>query len=103
MVPFMDIGLIPLLAALAMGIACAALYFFGLWFTIHRIGSSRRPFGLMVSSFMIRAGLLIMAIYWIMDGHVERLIVCMAAFVLVRNLSVKSVLASASRPAAGEK
>jgi F1F0 ATPase subunit 2 len=103
MVTFTDIGLIRLLAALAMGIACSALYFLGLWFTIHRIRLSRWPAGLMMSSFMIRAGLLIMAIYLIMDGHVERLIACMLAFVVVRNLSARSVMGPSSRTAANEQ
>ncbi|MEJ2717993.1 MAG: ATP synthase subunit I [Deltaproteobacteria bacterium] len=91
-----------LLQALALGLGCSALYFLGLWYTVHRIPSARRPTFLVLSSFFVRIGLLLPAIYWVMDGHLEGLVVCMLAFMLVRNLSARSVLKSVQRPF-GEK
>lgn len=78
-----------LIMAFLFGAGLGALYFAGLWWTVRRIRSSRRPGMLAVASFLVRAGLTASALYPILDGCWERLLLSLLGFMLVRSLYLR--------------
>lgn len=68
------------------GVLLGLAYFGGLWLTLQRLSSSRRPALVAFASFLIRTALLLAAIYWVMDGRIERLLALMAGFLLARQV-----------------
>jgi len=81
--------LIPLLLAFAAGIAVGFFYFGGLWLTVQRLPQSRRPAVLSLVSLIIRLGLTLAVFYLVMAGRWERLLVCLAGFLLMRFVLVR--------------
>jgi F1F0 ATPase subunit 2 len=75
--------------ALAVGAGLGIIYFGGLWLTVKRLPTARRPVLLTLLSFAGRLGVVLMGFYLIMDGHWERLIVCLLAFLAVRAILVR--------------
>lgn len=80
----MNTGL--LFFAFAAGILLGAVYFFGLWLTVKRLHDSAKPFILLFASFALRAGLVLIVVYFIMDGSLGRLAAVMAGFLISREL-----------------
>lgn len=78
-----------LLLAVSCGVAIGAGYFAGLWWTVRRVGTSRRPGLLVFSSFLVRAGLTVGALYLILGARWERLLLSLLGFLLVRSLCVR--------------
>ena len=72
--------LIPLAAGLVLG----GLYFAGLRWTIARAIRSRRPAFFLFASWLTRMGLLISCLVLVSDDRWERLIACVAGFVIAR-------------------
>lgn len=75
-----------LVLALVTGILLGALFFGGLWWTVSRMGSSKRPALLLFGSFLLRTSVALGGFYLIARGHWERLLVCLLGFVLARIL-----------------
>lgn len=71
------------LAVLA-GLALGLFYFGGLWLTVRRLTSSKRPGVLMLGSFAVRLSLTLCGFYLVMDGSWERILACMAGFLVTR-------------------
>jgi F1F0 ATPase subunit 2 len=71
---------IPFVAGLALG----AAYFGALWLTIRRMAWSARPTAWLLASTAVRLGLAVGAFYVIMDGRWERLLACLAGFIVMR-------------------
>lgn len=78
-----------LLVAVLCGVVIGAGYFAGLWWTVGRIRTSRRPGLLVFSSFLVRAGLTVSALYLILGACWERLLLSLLGFLLVRSLCVR--------------
>jgi F1F0 ATPase subunit 2 len=78
-----------LLVAVFCGVAVGGGYFAGLWWTVRRIRTSRRPGLLVFSSFLVRAGLTVSALYLILGVCWERLLFSLLGFLLVRCLCVR--------------
>lgn len=68
----------------AIGFGIGAFYFTGLWWTVCRLKTSRRPTVLTMVSFGLRAALALMVFYLASQGHWERFLGCLAGFVLAR-------------------
>jgi F1F0 ATPase subunit 2 len=73
-----------LITAFAAGIGLGTFYFGGLWLTVQRLPKVRRPALLSMCSFFGRLGIVLFGFYLIMDGHWERIIVCMLGFLTMR-------------------
>jgi len=78
-----------LLLAVLCGVVVGGGYFAGLWWTVGRIRTSRRPGLLVFSSFLVRAGLTVSALYLILGACWERLLLSLFGFLLVRCLCVR--------------
>lgn len=80
----MSEDILGLLLAFAAGIALGGSYFYGLWLTAWRLARGERPALLLAVSGLCRLAVLLAAFYLVMGGHWERLVACLAGFVLAR-------------------
>jgi F1F0 ATPase subunit 2 len=80
----MAIDLYLLGLSIAAGLAAGTVYFIGLWWTVRRLKTSRRPTLLTLASFVLRAVLVLVVFYLAARGHWEGFIGCLAGFVLAR-------------------
>jgi F1F0 ATPase subunit 2 len=78
-----------LIASLAAGAILGIVYFRGLWQTVLRLPDFKRPAWSMSWSFAARVGIVMAGFYFIMQGHLERLAMAMAGFILVRQILVR--------------
>lgn len=81
-----------LIFAFAGGIGLGVFFFGGLWWTIRHAKTTSKPTLLMVSSFLVRALLIIAGFYLLSGGRWERIILAIlgflvARFVMIRRLS----------------
>lgn len=77
-----------LLLSLIAGVGLGLLYFGGLWWTVRKLPTASSPALLILASLAIRTGLAILGFYLVMAGRWERLLACLAGFLLVRTLLV---------------
>ncbi len=75
-----------LVLALVTGVLLGAVFFGGLWWTVSRMASSKRPALLLLGSLLLRTSVALGGFYLIARGHWERLLVCLLGFVLARIL-----------------
>jgi F1F0 ATPase subunit 2 len=93
-----------LILVLSAGALLGGFYFVALWFTIQRLTQTRQPGLLILGSYVVRLGITLVGFYLVMDGHWERLIACLAGFILARQLLVHRWQPSPeiSKPLVGE-
>ena len=70
--------------ALAEGLSIGAVFFGGLWWTIHKGVSSNHPAIWFFGSLLLRTGIVLAGFYFVSGGHWERLLLCMVGFALGR-------------------
>jgi F1F0 ATPase subunit 2 len=75
-----------LLLAFIAGLVLGLIYYAGLWVTIQRLPQSNHPGVLAAVSLFLRLGLVLVAFYLVMGGRWERLLACLAGFLLARTL-----------------
>lgn len=73
-----------LIFAWIVGAALGAFFFGGLWWTIRRGARSSYPALLFTGSALVRTGVVLVGFFIISDGHWERLLACLAGFVVLR-------------------
>ncbi len=78
-----------IIASLAIGAVLGAFYFGGLWLTVRRMTIAQQPALLLFVSLLVRAGVVLFGFYFVMDGHWDRLVACMAGFLLARTLLIR--------------
>ena len=82
-----------LILAWAVGVWLGAIFFGGLWWTVRKGLSSRRPALLFVASLLLRMGMAIAGIYWVGReiGQLawQPLLLCLLGFVLARPLVLR--------------
>jgi len=66
------------------GLALGAFYIFTLWKTVKNLPGSSHPLRLMMASFAMRAAILLIALYFIADGHWERLALAFSGFIIMK-------------------
>mgnify|MGYP001821762030 CR=1 FL=1 len=81
--------LLPLALSLGAGIGFGIFYFCGLWLTVRRLPTARRPVLMSLSSFFGRLAVVLLGFYFVMGGRWERLIACFVGFLAVRVLLVR--------------
>ncbi len=69
-----------LVLALAPGALLGATFFGGLWWTVRRGFSSKRPALLFCGSLLLRTGIAVTGFYFVADGDWRRLLVCLVGF-----------------------
>jgi len=86
-----------LVLALATGILLGAIFFGGLWWTVQKGVSSKRPALWFFGSLLLRTSIALVGFYFIARGHWERLLVCLLGFVMAR-LIVMWLTRAAEKP-----
>jgi F1F0 ATPase subunit 2 len=86
-----------LVLALATGILLGAIFFGGLWWTVQKGVSSKRPALWFFGSLLLRTSIALVGFYFIARGHWERLLVCLLGFVVAR-LIVMRLTRAAEKP-----
>ena len=80
-----------LIAALAVGIGLGLFYFGGLWLTVRYMNAAGKKGTLFVASFLVRSAVVVSGFYLVMDGEWERIVACLAGFLITR-LSMVRIL-----------
>ena len=87
-----------LVLALVTGVLLGAMFFGGLWWTVQKGVSSKRPALWFFGSLLLRTSIALAGFYFIARGHWERLLVCLLGFVIAR-LIVTRLTRAAEKPA----
>ena len=66
------------------GAGLGAFFFGGLWWTVRKVASSRRPALWFFASALLRMGIALAGFYLVAGGQWERLIACLLGFVMSR-------------------
>lgn len=78
-----------LVPSLAGGMILGILYFRALWQTVLHLPDFDRPVWSMSWSYVMRVVAVMAGFYFIMGGHLERLAMAMAGFILVRQILIR--------------
>jgi F1F0 ATPase subunit 2 len=89
---------VSLVLSFAAGAVLGAAYLYALWFSVQRLSQARRPGAWLISGAGLRTVAVVGAFYLVMDGRWERLLACLAGFVLVRLILLRKLR---PRPSAG--
>lgn len=68
----------------SVGILVGVVFFGGLWWTVQKGLTSKRPALLFVFSFLIRTFIVVVTFVIIMGGEWQRLLACLVGFVIAR-------------------
>lgn len=66
------------------GMLLGGIFFGGLWWTVQRGMTSKRPGLLFLSSIVIRMGITLGGFYLISNGQWKRLVACLVGFLIMR-------------------
>lgn len=86
----MSEAMIPVSALLA-GALLGAMFFGGLWWTVRKGISSARPGLWFAGSLLLRMGLTLAGFYFVSAGQWQRLLLCLAGFLLARFIAGRLV------------
>lgn len=78
------------------GMALGLFYFGGLWLTVRQLSRQRRPLPLFLGSFLGRTVLVVAGFYFVMGGRWERMLACLAGFIMARLLLTSRLRQEAS-------
>jgi len=70
--------------ALAAGLLFGGIFFGGLWWTVRKGVTSKRPALLFLGSMLLRTGVVVAGFYVVGEGHWHRLLACLLGFVIAR-------------------
>ena len=73
-----------LVVALAAGLLLGAVFFGGLWWTVRKGVSSKRPAHWFLWSFLLRMSLVLVGFYFAGRGDWRRLMACLLGFIIAR-------------------
>jgi F1F0 ATPase subunit 2 len=79
-----DVLTLALALALATGLLLGAIFFGGLWWTVRKGVSSKRPALLFLASLLLRTAVVVAGFYVVSDGHWQRLLACVLGFTIAR-------------------
>ena len=66
------------------GLIMGAIFFGGLWWTVRKGVSSKRPALWFLGSFLLRTGVVVAGFYIVSDGQWQRLLACLFGFAVAR-------------------
>jgi len=73
-----------LVLATVTGVGLGMVFFGGLWWTLKKGLSSRRPALWFTGSLLVRMALALAGFYLVSDGHWQRLLLCLSGFLVAR-------------------
>jgi len=79
---------LPMALAWLAGLGLGLFYFGGLWLTVQWLPSLKSPMPLVLASFAGRTTVVVVGFYFVMDGRWERMLACLAGFVMLRLILV---------------
>lgn len=77
-----------LLISVMIGMVLSIIYFGGLWYTVKYIERLRRPYLLIIFSFLARNAIVLIAFYYLMIYHWSYLITAFAVFIITRQIII---------------
>ena len=80
--------------ALLTGALLGVVFFGGLWFTVLKMLSSKRPAVWLIGSLFLRMGITIAGFYFVSNGRWDRLLFCLLGFFVARVIANRVVLMS---------
>jgi len=69
---------------LAAGVLLGAIFYGGLWLTVRKGVTSKRPALWFLGSMLLRSFIALAGFYFVSDGHWQSLLACLVGFVIVR-------------------
>ncbi len=82
-----DLSYSQIVLSLLTGLFSGALFFHGLWHTVHKLAHSQRPMLLLATSLLLRMGLLMLALVAVLNWlNWQALILCLTGFLVARTL-----------------
>ena len=70
--------------AFIVGLLLGTIFFGGLWFTVRKLVTSKRPALWFLGSFILRVSITLIGFYYISSGSWQRLLICVAGFIIAR-------------------
>lgn len=86
-----------LATALVAGVLLGAIFFGGLWWTVHRGVSSKQPALWFLGSMLLRTGIVVPGFYFVSGGDWKRLLASLLGFIIAR-LIVTHFIRAAQQP-----
>lgn len=80
---------------LSAGFFLGTCFFGGLWWTIRRGLTSKRPALLFFGSLLVRTSMVLAGFYIVSHGRLERLLICLLGFIIARFIVTRFVGSSA--------
>lgn len=80
---------IRLILPLLIGVGLGFLYFGGLWLSVQKINTALYPALWMISSFVIRIGILLITFYWLVMVSWTNLAVAFIGFLITRSVFIQ--------------
>jgi F1F0 ATPase subunit 2 len=77
-----------LFSALVAGFLLGAIFFGGLWWTVQKGLSSKRPELWFLGSLLLRTATAVAGFYFISGSHWERLLMCLLGFFVMRRIVI---------------
>jgi F1F0 ATPase subunit 2 len=77
--------MVTLVLILVAGGLLGAMFFGGLWWTVKKGLSSKRPARLFLGSLLLRTVLALAGFYFVAGGHWQRLLPCLFGFIVARH------------------
>ena len=76
--------LLGLISVLATGILLGFLFFGGLWWTVRQVAFCKYPALVVFASLILRMTMVLVGFYFISDGNIHRLLMCLLGFIIAR-------------------
>lgn len=70
--------------ALVAGLGLGAIFFGGLWWTVHQCVSSKHPALWFLGSMVVRMSIVLLGFYFVGRGDWQRLVACLVGFIIAR-------------------
>lgn len=84
--------------AFIVGLLLGTIFFGGLWFTVRKLVTSKRPALWFLGSFILRVSITLIGFYYISSGSWQRLIICVAGFIIARFAVIHFTKMSEEKP-----
>ncbi len=77
--------------ALTAGVMLGGIFFWGLWWTVHKGVRSQQPAFWVLASMLVRTAIVLTGFYLVAQGRWERLLMCLAGFIIARFITIAFV------------
>jgi F1F0 ATPase subunit 2 len=81
-----------MIIALLIGFVLGIIFFGGLWITVNKTLGKNYATLWVVASFLIRISITLVGFYFASQGNLQRLLICLAAFIVARFLVIRLTL-----------